>query len=239
MTRPPLADLATWRARALECIHQGIAWYLPVAVARAVRHDLAGVWGVHEAAVPPGGAIVVANHHSWWDGYLAGLIARRHGRPFGVLVDERTLRRYPFFRRVGALGTAELRAAVRHAAAGGWLFVFPEGRLSPPGPPAPFAPGAATLSRLAGAPVLPLAWRVVVRGEQYPEIYVRCGAALPPAAAVAEQHAAVSGLLARIEHDVWAAADPEAALPGYQPWWRGRRSSHTRVQRWRRWWGGA
>ena len=231
--------LAWWRARALMRVHDGIAWYLPRAVSRAVRHDLAGVWGVEEAALPDAGAVLVANHHSWWDGYLAWLLARRHGRPFAVLVDEATLVRYPFFRRLGALATSELRTAVRRASAGAWLFVFPEGRLLAPAAPGPFASGAATIARLAQVPVVPCAWRVVVRGAQYPEVYVRCGAVLARSAQPDEQRAAVARLLARIERDLADADDAEAPLPGYDSWYPGRSSTQARVQRWRRWWGAA
>ena len=239
MTRERPYAPTWWRARAISRIHDGIAWYLPRAVSRALRRDLAGVWGVEEAPLPDGGAVVVANHHSWWDGYLAWLLARRHGRPFAVLVDEATLIRYPFFRRLGALTTGELRTAVRRAAAGAWLFVFPEGRLLPPAAPAPFAAGAATIARLAQVPVVPFAWRVVVRGEQYPEVYVRSAAALPHGAQPDDQRAAVAALLARIERDLAGADDAEAPLPGYASWHPGRRSTQARLQRWGSWWGGA
>ncbi len=233
--------LAWWRTHAcerlLERIHAVIAWYLPFAARRALRLDLAGVWGIRESPLPAAGAVVVANHHSWWDGYLAWLLADYHDRAFGVLVDEATLLRYPFFARLGALPTKALRAAVRRAERGSWLFVFPEGRIVPPGPPAPFEPGAATISRLASVPVLPLAWRVVVRGAQYPEVYVRSGAPLPSGATPEVQCAAVGALLERIGRDLAGATDPEAPVPEYTLWNPGRASSQERVGRWRRWWG--
>ena len=228
---------AWWRARVLARVQQGIAWYMPQAVRSAVRRDLAGVW--HHGAGPPGpgGAVVVANHHSWWDGYLAWLVAARQGRPFAVLVDDATLERYPFFRRVGAVGVGELRAAVRRAAAGDWLFVFPEGRLGPTHELGPFAPGAATIARLAGVPVLPMAWRVVMRGQQYPEVYLRRGAALPAGAGPEAQRSAVAALLDDVDRDLGRAFDAEAPVPGYALLFGGRRSKQERVARWRRWWG--
>ncbi len=229
---------AWWRERALQRVHGGIAQVLPLVVERSLRRDLAGVWGIAEGAAPTAGCVVVANHHSWWDGYLAWFLARRERRRFGVLVDRATLRRYPFFERVGAIDTTALRSAVRVARSGAWLFVFPEGRLGPAGALAPFAPGAATIARLGDVPALPMAWRVVVRGGQYPEVYVRQGAALALHAGPERQRAAVAGLLARIDADIAGATEPERPLPGYALWYAGRRSTQERVQGWRRWWGG-
>lgn len=229
--------LAWWRQRALRRVHGAIALAAPVIVDRSLRRDLAGVWGVAEAAPPATGCVVVANHHSWWDGYLAWFLARRSRRPFAVLVDGATLRRYPFFERSGAIDAASIRTAVRRAHAGAWLFVFPEGRLGPHHDLGAFAAGAATISRLAGVPTVPMAWRVLVRGGQYPEVYVRQGAVMAPGAGPADQRAAVAGLLARIDADAAAAPSPEAAIPGYALWRAGRRSTHERVAVARRWWG--
>lgn len=237
MTRARPYGWSWWRERALSRIHAAIAWYLPLAAARSLRLDLAGVWGLEEGETPSNGAVVVANHNSWWDGYLAWLIARRHDRALRVLVDQQTLRRYPFFGRLGAVPSTALRSTIRSVTEGAWLFVFPEGRTMPAGPLHRFEAGAATISRLARAPVLPMAWRVVMRGAQYPEVYVRRGRPLACGASAPEQHAAVAELLGRIDHDLVAATDPEAPLPGYELWNPGRSSGHERVGRWRRWWG--
>ena len=227
-----------WRERALQRVHRTIARALPLLVRRSLTRDLAGVWGSWQSAPPPTGAVVVVNHHSWWDGYLAWLVARRVGRPFGVLVDDATLDRYPFFAHVGAIRVSALRSAVRHAAAGAWLFVFPEGRLRPAAALGSFAPGAATIARLAGVPVLPMAWRVRVRGAQYPEAYLRVGTVLDGQVAPEAQHAAVAALLERLDADLDAAEDPETPLVDYELWLAGRLATHERAQRWRRWWGG-
>lgn len=228
---------AWWRERALARVHGGIARAFPLIVERSLQRDLAGVWGIVEAGAPPAACVVVANHHSWWDGYLAWFLARRERRRFGVLVDPVTLQRYPFFERVGAIDTGSLRTAVRHARSGAWLFVFPEGRIGPVGALAPFAAGAATIARLADVPAVPMAWRVVVRGSQYPEVYVRQGAALSPDHGPDAQREAVAGLLARIDADVAAAAEPELPVPGYARWHAGRRSTQERLAGARRVWG--
>jgi 1-acyl-sn-glycerol-3-phosphate acyltransferase len=237
MTKDRPYGWSWWRQRALARIRALIAWYLPHAAARSLRLDLAGVWGIEEADPPGAGAVVVANHNSWWDGYLAHFIARRRGRPLRVLVDGATLERYPFFEHLGALPSTALRRAIRSVAEGAWLFVFPEGRTMAAGTLGRFEPGAAAIARLADAPVVPMAWRVVMRGAQYPEVYVRSGRALPSGASAAQQRTEVAALLARIDRDLAAADDPEAPLPDYALWNAGRRSGQVRVARWRRWWG--
>ena len=229
--------LPWWRERARSRLHAAIAAALPWLVQRSLRRDLAGVWGVDEAGAPEGGCVVVANHHSWWDGYLAWYVARRAERPFAVLVDAATLRRYPFFERQGAVDALAVRRAAARARAGAWLFVFPEGRIGPARRVAPFARGAGVIAGLAGVPIVPMAWRVVVRGGQYPEVYVRRGAALADGATPERQRAAVCALLERIDADLDAADDPERPLASYAPWHAGRRSTHERVARWRAWWG--
>ena len=229
--------LAWWRDRAFERVQRGIAWYIPRSFARALGSDLAGVWGACDVGLPDSGAVVVANHQSWWDGHIAWLTARRYERPLAVLVHEVTLERYPFFRHAGALSPGELRVGVRRAAQGAWLFMFPEGSIGPPGPPARFADGAARIARLADVPVLPMAWRVTLRGAQRPEVYVRCGEPLPSSSSPEEQRSAVAALLERIERDQASARDPEAPMSGYTLWHAGRASSHERVARFARWWG--
>gem|GEM_PF-747171 len=231
-------QLRRWQRRALAYLHAGIALLLPTLVRRSVRRDLAGVWGDWPDPPPARGAIVIANHHSWWDGYIAWLLTQRAGRPFAVLVDDVTLDRYPFFERLGALPRRALRAAVRRVRDGAWLFVFPEGELGASSRLAPFEPGAGVLSRLAQVPIQPLAWRVAVRAGQYPEVYVRAGAPLAPGSTAAQQHAAVAALLDRLDADMRETANPANALPGYTLWFAGRSSAHERAGRWRHWWGG-
>ena len=238
MTRGATAyTLPWWRERARSRLHAGIAAVLPWLIQRALRSDLAGVWGVEEASAPSAGCVIVANHHSWWDGYLAWALARRESRPFAILVDAATLRRYPFFERRGAVDARAVRRAAQRARAGAWLFVFPEGRLGPAGHVAPFARGAGVIAGLAEVPIVPMAWRVVVRGGQYPEVYVRRGPALAADAPAERQREAVGALLARIDADLDAASDAERPLFGYAPWHAGQRSTHDRLARWRGWWG--
>jgi 1-acyl-sn-glycerol-3-phosphate acyltransferase len=213
-----------------------IAAALPWLMLRALRRGLSGVWGAGTDEVVPRGAVVVANHHSWWDGYLLWWFVRRAGRPLAILIDDVTIERFPFFRHQGGVAAREVRAATRLVRSGAWLVVFPEGAVRPPGRPQPFSRGAHAISRWADAPIVPLGVRVVVRGLQYPEAYVRVGAVLPPGSDAERQRDAVTALVARIDTDIARAGDAEAPVPGYAPWIEGRAGTDRRAARFRRWW---
>ncbi|GGI91722.1 1-acyl-sn-glycerol-3-phosphate acyltransferase [Deinococcus wulumuqiensis] len=190
-------------------------------IRRSLRTDLAGVFVT--GPLPPGGAVLAPNHQSWWDGYLLAELAWQLGQDCRVMMTERQLARFPFLRRAGAMGTGEVRAAVRHARSGGWVVVFPEGALQPPGPPGPLHPGAAWMARQAGVPLVPVGLRVLVRGAQKPEGFVRFGVAASPA----ELPGALGQTVARLDADLQA-ADPDAPPAGYLRWVRGAASVHDR-----------
>jgi len=229
----PARPRAPWAA----LLEPAIGAALPAIMRRALRRGLAGIWSRTEGPLPDGGAVVVANHHSWWDAYLAWAVADRHGRPSGAIMDAAQLARFPFFRRLGAVSEREPRAAARRAAAGAWLVVYVEGELRPPGPLGPARPGAAAIARWAAVPVLPLAIRCVMRGGERPEVYLRFGRPLAAGVDHETLAGALAGLLARLDDDLAAATDAESPLPGYHAWWRVADRSHERAARWRAWWG--
>jgi 1-acyl-sn-glycerol-3-phosphate acyltransferase len=185
-------------------------------IAHDVRRQLRGVWVYGalpggEGGALPGAAVLAPSHHSWWDGYVLREVARACGQPFAVLMTDTQLENYPFLRRVGALGTREVRAARRWlAATGGWLVVFPEGELRSAGPPGPLHPGAAWLARQAGVPLLPVALRVTLRGHKEPEAYLRVGAPVSGDELAAELQAQLTLLDAEL-----AGSTPEEPLAGY------------------------
>lgn len=227
------------RPRALwaSLLEPPIAAALPAIMRRALRRGLAGIWARAEGPVPDGGAVVVANHHSWWDLYLAWAVADHHGRPSGAIMDAAQLSRFPFFRRLGAVSEREPRAAARRASGGAWVVVYAEGELRPPGPLGPLRPGAAAIARWAGVPLLPLAIRCVMRGGERPEVYLRFGEPLADGAGHEALTRALTDLLARLDRDLAEAPEAEAPLPGYVAWWRAADRSHERLARWRAWWG--
>jgi 1-acyl-sn-glycerol-3-phosphate acyltransferase len=212
-----------------------IAAMMPWLMLRSLRQGLAGVWGV-AAPLPTGGAVLIANHHGWWDGYLLWFLSRRWGRRLAILIDERTLERFPFFRRLGGIAPREARRAARRVGAGDWLVVFPEGEITPKGALGAFAPGAQAISRWARAPIVPIGIRVVMRARQRPEAYLRVGATMAAGASTAAQSAEVEALLALLDADLAAATDAEAPLPGYESWLTGAPSTNERAERMRGWW---
>lgn len=190
----------------------------------------AGVRGVFvRGEVPPGGLVWAANHHSWWDGFAPGLALRRLGRRPGVVVERSSLDRFPLLRRLGAVGTDEIRRAVEHARREP-LVVFPEGELLPPDRLGPLRPGAAWIADRAGVPLLPVAVRAAVRGHAAPEVLVDVGAALPPGATTPELADRLGALLAALDALV-ASAPAEEPLPGFREVVRGRRDWNERFSR--------
>ncbi|ULH16889.1 lysophospholipid acyltransferase family protein [Deinococcus sp. KNUC1210] len=181
---------------------------LDLMVHRSVVRGLRGIWV--RGHLPEDGAILAPSHQSWWDGYVLFELCRTLGQPFRVLMTARQFSSFPFLRRLGALPDHELRAALRAAQAGAWVVVFPEGELRPAGPLTALQPGAGWLARRAGVPLVPVALRVTMRGQQQPEAYLRVG--LPTDAA---------GLQRGLQHELSALdaelqrSDPEEPLAGY------------------------
>lgn len=192
-------------------------------VRRSVRTGLGGVW-LRGPLPPSGGAVLAPSHQSWWDGYLLRELCLECGQEFGVLMDSDQLARFPYLRRIGALPERALRPALRALEGGAWLVVFPEGRLSPPGPPGLLRPGAGWLSRRAGVPLVPVAVRVMVRGQQQPEAYLRCG----PSVRAEELAAALGELVARQDAEL-REGDPRGPPAGYLRLSGGRRSQSERL----------
>lgn len=136
--------------------------------------------------------LVIANHPSWWDGYLALLLSRWYGTRRYLMMDAAQLKRYGFFAWAGCFGVE--RTDARDVARGiayaadllrqampTWLWLFPQADISPPqARPIAFHAGTAHIIRRATAGgrtvgVLPVAWELVFRGEQHPEIIMLVG----------------------------------------------------------------
>lgn len=221
---------ALWFSR---YVGAGIARALPSLMRRSLRQGLHGVWG-RGGLGASGACVVAANHHSWWDGYLVWLLLEREGRSGSLLMDDAQLRRFGFFRHLGVIGRGEVREALRRLARGDALVVFPEGELRPPGRVFGCYEGAAYFAAASGVPLVPVAIRVALRGAQAPEAYLSIGEALGVA-----KGSDRAGLTRRLEDrlnamitDTDAAVlehDPERALPGFERWLHGQRSTHERT----------
>ncbi len=152
---------------------------------------------LHEGGGNPRAAGVpilgLANHPSWWDGYLALLLARYYGLPRYLMMDESQLRRYGFFRWAGCFSVdrTDPRESARSVAYAARLltraeqpivWLFPQAEITPADRrPIAAHGGAAHVLRRAtadGTAVgwLPVAWQYAFRGEQHPEAFIRVGA---------------------------------------------------------------
>jgi len=202
---------------------------LLAALRLTVRSGLAGVWIRGE--FPAGPTVLAACHHSWWDPFVALELLARERRRAALLVEAGNLRRYPFARHLGAIGTDQPRAALAALRDGAVLVLYPEARMVPAGPPAPLAAGASWFAQQAPARLCSAAVRVVLRGGQFAEAYVLLGEV-----EVSGTRAAVTRRLHdQLRHDLGrldrlnGGADPRVPLPGFSRVVRARRGWDERV----------
>ena len=192
-----------------------------------VRRGLRGVWVRGE--LPAGGCVWAANHHSWWDGFLAAAVLRQQRLPAALLMDGDNLSHYRFLATIGVIPTGRPRQALQSLRDGRVLVIFPEGELRPAGRLAELAPGAGWLARRAPAPLVPVAVRVATRGHQYSEGLIDIGLPCAPGRLAADLAERVAALDAAI-----AGADPREPVPGFARVLAGRRSWDERIDRWAR-----
>jgi len=193
------------------------------------RRGLRGVWLRGE--LPPGPFVWAANHHTWWDPFLAAVVLDSAGRRGSLLMLQANLERYGFARRLGVFGTGEPRRGFDHLAAGRALVIYPEGELRPPGRLGPLADGAAWYARRAGVPVCAVSTRASLRGHEAPEAYLSVAvvdSSGPVRAVTGRLAAELASQLSDVD-DMLAAEDPRRPLPGFRPVLRGRRSHDERI----------
>jgi 1-acyl-sn-glycerol-3-phosphate acyltransferase len=203
-----------------------------------VRRGLRGVW--LRGDLPAGPFVWAANHHSWWDPFVAEVVLSGAGRRSCLIMLEENLRRFGFARRLGVFGTDEPRRGLDFLADGRVLVIYPEGGLRPAGPLGAIADGAAWYARRAAVPLCAVATRVLLRGQEAPEAYLST-AAVAADGPIRDVTRRLSEALNRLmsEMDTLAGAgDPRAPLPGYRLVLRGRRSHDERIEAmagWRPW----
>jgi len=131
--------------------------------------------------------VVAAQHVGWWDPMILLVLSRsRFGGRHFVMMDEANLRRFFFFRWLGAFGVdrttrSGVLAATRYALdrlrephARVWL--FPQGALRPADTrPLGCERGAGWLAAGAGVRLVPVAIRYEFLEEQRPEAFVSFG----------------------------------------------------------------
>lgn len=128
--------------------------------------------------------LACVHHAGWWDPILLFHLSRRRfpGCHF-TMMEEENLRRFRFFRRIGAFGIdrasasgplASLRYALgRLSEPGSRVWIFPQGAIAPVDRrPLEVDPGAAWLASKARVPVVAVAIRYEFREDQLPEAFV-------------------------------------------------------------------
>jgi len=155
--------------------------------------------GVYLAGAPDGlpegtAVLLVANHVSWWDGFLLREVHRRCApkAPLYTLMLEEQRARFPFFRWMGAVGIrpgvpASLLKAVRFLKAARqrnpslWLSFFPQGRILPSWRrPLDFQPGFRLFARvLEPVVILPVGIHLEMLNTPAPSAFISIGDPLP------------------------------------------------------------
>ena len=146
--------------------------------------------GTHEDPLPGRPLLLVANHVSWWDGFLL-LSLQRSIRPDARLTTvmlEREIRRVPFLRLLGATGLvpgslASLRGLLKRLRDSwaktpkGALAFFPQGGIWPSARrPLSFQPGIRRIARdAAPCAVLPIGLHVEPLNRLIPTAFVTVG----------------------------------------------------------------
>lgn len=188
-----------------------------------VRGGLRGVWT--RGDVPAGAFVWAANHHSWWDGFVANAVLRHDKHPAALLMDAANLERFSFLANAGVVAADRPRAALASLQAGSALVVFPEGELRAAGDVGPVARGASWLARAAGVPIVLAATRVVLRGQQSPEAYVDL-----TVASGADLQTELGGRVRALDAEL-ASSDPTLPLTGFTCVLKGRPSWDERISR--------
>ncbi len=211
-----------------------------------VRVRLRELAGNPRAAALP--LLLVANHPSWWDGYLALLLSRHYGARRYLMMDAAQLTRYGFFAWAGCFGVerADARDVARSIAYAvellrqaepTWLWLFPQAEITPArARPLALHAGAAHIVRRATAGgrtvgVLPVAWELVFRGEQHPEVVLLVGDIIPFDAERARDVSSVTADLAAALAAIMDAIGGDIArgdFAGYRTILRGRAGANDR-----------
>lgn len=130
--------------------------------------------------------IIYCNHSTWWDGLIAFEISRKIESNSYFLMEEKHLKKYPFFRKLGAFSVVressrEMLKSLAYAAAilsessSATLWIFPQGEILPnDSRPIVFFNGLSRIIQKVGdCSTASLAMRLEFSGEIKPDIFVR------------------------------------------------------------------
>ncbi len=136
------------------------------------------------------GLIVTPNHFSWWDGFLIDFIHRKYfsSRKFYILMLEDQLKRYWFFRKLGAysinlFNPKSMVQTIQYTREivsdeESFVTIYPQGEILP-FDIEPFTIKKGLLKFTAGLKkasfVLPIAFKIQFNDQKKPDIYLRFG----------------------------------------------------------------
>lgn len=196
-------------------------------VRRSLASGLRGVW--LKGQLPGGPLVLAANHHSWWDGYVGAGLIWHHGRQMSVMMSQHRLAEFPLFRSIGAFPNSSPRQGLKDLQAGKVLLLFPEGEVGPATQVQNLQAGAVWYAKVSKVPLIPMALRVWVRGQEAPEAYAWLGQ--PTEANPQALQEALNSLLSQLEA-LNSSHPAEEALPGFTLAMVGKRSTHERMAPW-------
>lgn len=132
--------------------------------------------------------LIYANHSSWWDGLAAFQISHHLKLDSYLIMEEKQLRKYQFFRKLGAFSVIrekpkEAFQSINYAVKilqekhQRFLWIFPQGEILPNDyRPLKFYNGLAHIIKKTGnCAALPMAFRFEFLGKFKPEIFVKIG----------------------------------------------------------------
>jgi 1-acyl-sn-glycerol-3-phosphate acyltransferase len=134
--------------------------------------------------------LLVANHVSWWDGFLLIELQRilRPNAPFSTVMLESELRQSPFLRRIGAVGIdpdapSTVLSAIREVSARAQerrdtlVFFFPQGRIWPSWRrPLGFKRGIEVFAKALGeVAIVPVGLHIEPLNRVAPHVFIRAG----------------------------------------------------------------
>ncbi len=131
--------------------------------------------------------ILYGNHCCWWDGLLAFALTRRFDLDAYLMMEEKQLARYRFFRWIGAFSVVresprEAARSVRYAcellkSPGRVLWIYPQGEIRPQDiRPLGFFPGVTHIAKkIPEVFLIPIGLRYEFLGDAKPEAFIEFG----------------------------------------------------------------
>lgn len=159
--------------------------------ANLIARRFHALWVRGNVSSAPEPTLLVMQHVAWWDPIVLFHLTRAwfpRGAVHYAMMDESNLKKYPFFRWIGAFGVDRSSksaglASVRYTLARlreprTRVVVFPQGRQYPADVrPLRCEAGATWVAARAGVRVVPIALRYDFLEDEYPEAFVSIGPA--------------------------------------------------------------